>query len=66
MTGMDNLNACLANCARDMMKCSGVEFYEKSWNGSKCYHMLTGLGPNKAAKGASGKRWRDATCYVRS
>jgi len=32
----------------------------------KCFHMLTGLGKNRAAKGGAGERFRDAVCYVRS
>lgn len=63
---LQNLNACLAACARDALKCSAVEFYAAGRGGSKCYLVLQGLGKNKAAKGASGKRYRDATCYVRS
>jgi len=60
------LNKCLAGCARNHTKCSAAEFYAKGWNGAKCYHILTGLGKDKAAKGSPGKRWRDAVCYVRS
>jgi hypothetical protein len=65
MKGMDNLNSCLAGCARNGIKCGGAEYYAKGWNGAKCYHILTGQGKDKAAKGSPGKRWRDATCYVK-
>lgn len=64
ITGKQDLNACLAACVRNN-KCSAGEWYAKGWNGSKCYHINTGMGNDRAAKGASGKRWRDAACYVR-
>jgi hypothetical protein len=61
------LNACLASCARNHNKCGGAEWYAKGWKGAKCYHILTGLGKDKAAKGSPRKkRFRDAVCYVRS
>lgn len=66
INGKNNLNACLAACAMNHLKCSAAEYYAKGWNGSNCYHILTGLDSNRAAKGSPGKRWRDATCYVRS
>merc|ERR550514_2594173 len=61
-----NLNACLAECARNAEKCSAVEFYEKGRDGVKCHQVLQGLSKDlKAAKGSSAKRFKDATCYVR-
>jgi len=66
MNGSWDLNKCLAECARNHTKCGAAEFYEKGWGGARCYHILTGIaGSNKASKGSPGKRWRDATCYVR-
>lgn len=65
ITGKDSLNACLGACARDK-RCSAGEWYGKGWNGSKCYHILTGFGPDRAVKSSTGKRWRDAQCYTRS
>jgi hypothetical protein len=59
MNGMDDLNKCLAACARNE-KCSAGEYYAKGWNGSKCYHILTGFGNDRAVKGSPGRRWRDA------
>jgi len=62
--GNDNLNQCLGACARNP-KCSAAEYYAKGWNGSKCYHILTGFGNDRATKG-SNRPWRDAQCFTRS
>jgi hypothetical protein len=61
-----SLNSCLANCAKNHTKCSGVEYYAKKRKGTKCFHILQGLTDKAAAKGSSAKRFRDAVCYVRS
>jgi hypothetical protein len=63
--GNQSLNSCLAKCARKATVCSGVEYYPKKYLGAKCFHIDAGLGDKRAAKGASGKRNKDATCYVR-
>lgn len=65
--GGQDLNSCLADCARNATMCSAAEYYEKGRKGKKCYHINQGLGDAKrAAKGSPKKRYRDATCYVRS
>jgi hypothetical protein len=59
-----DLNACRAACS-DNAKCSAVEYYPKSWQGSRCFHILTGWGNDRAVKASPKRRWRDAECYSR-
>jgi hypothetical protein len=70
--GVTTLNACLAGCVREAMnpkrpahECSGAEWYAGGRDGYKCYHVNQGMGKKRAAKGSPGKRFKDATCYVR-
>lgn len=65
INGKDSLNSCLGACAKNP-KCSAGEWYNKGWNGSKCYHILTGFAKDRAVKADTGKRWRDAQCFTRS
>lgn len=37
------LNTCLAMCAKNHSKCSGVEHYASGWDGKFCFHILHGL-----------------------
>jgi hypothetical protein len=53
---------CEAECSSDI-QCNGYEWYETK---SVCHLMKTGWGKNKSAKGASGKRWKDAICMVKN
>jgi hypothetical protein len=66
MPGIKDLNGCLAQCARNMMDCMAVEYYEKGRDGLNCFHHLKSEHGNRTpAKGSSKKRYKDATCYVR-
>jgi len=55
----------MAECS-SRATCSAVEWYPNSWQGTKCFVMLTGFGDNRAVKGAPGRKWRDAECYPRT
>jgi len=58
------LKACMEACTNSA-KCSAVEFYAKGWQGTRCYHILTGWGDDRAVKASPKRRWRDAECYAR-
>ena len=40
-----------------------MEWYNAGWGGNKCFAIAKGQVATKAAKG---RRWRDATCYVKA
>jgi len=46
-------------------KCTAIEFYAKGWQGSRCFHLNTGWGDNRAVKASPKRRWRDAECFTR-
>merc|ERR1719258_723766 len=70
-----SLTACRAECERQGRSqgqlrgggCSGIEWYGRKWGGRHCYLILgSNTGGVRAAKGAGGSRWQDATCHVRA
>jgi hypothetical protein len=58
------LKDCMEACSNSA-KCSGVEYYPKSWQGTRCFHINTGFMDDRAVKGSPNRRWRDAECYAR-
>lgn len=56
----DCMEACTSN-----PKCSAVEWYEKGWQGTRCYHVNQGWLDQRATKAMPKRRWRDAECYTR-
>ena len=57
---------CANACAKKPM-CSAVEYYQRGWDGSRCFHMLTGMvWEERAMRGSKGKLWRDAVCYTKN
>ena len=60
-TGDANIDACQAECNSNS-KCSAIEWYSSSWGGSNCKLMLSDV---PATKGSSGRRWKDAICYIK-
>lgn len=58
------LKECMEACTNSA-KCSAVEYYAKGWQGSRCFHILTGFGDDRAVKASPKRRWRDSECYAR-
>jgi len=59
------LKDCMEACTNSP-KCSAVEYYAKGWQGSRCFHINTGWGDDRAVKASPKRRWRDAECYART
>ena len=61
LDGDSGVNVCRSECESNE-KCSAIEWFQNKWNGVRCYLILD---DNRAAKGISGARWMDATCYIK-
>ena len=59
--GDDGVNVCRSECESNE-KCSAIEWFQNKWNGVRCYLILD---DNRATKGSSNPRWKDATCYIK-
>lgn len=52
--GDGSVAKCQAECDKSKT-CSGIEWYNSGWSGTKC--KLMNIGTETAAKGKAGKRW---------
>ena len=56
-----NVDACKSECNRNS-KCSAIEWYWWGYGWAHCNLILSDVA---ATKGYPGKRWKDATCYIK-
>ena len=62
--GQESRSACGRECD-NQGECSGFEWYDSGWNGSKCHLMLNKDGKGAATTYKRGDRWQDAQCYIK-
>ena len=62
--GQESRSACGRECD-NQGECSGFEWYDSGWNGSKCHLMLNKDGKGAATTSKRGARWQDAQCYIK-